>query len=92
MKTCISRKLCNTLGALGHALGIGLCCGCTSGCRGCSGCSRRFRGLICLLRVPEASMISLDMGLGLFKGLALVGAVSWLFTEVAGDSRTAVAC
>ena len=37
-------------------------------------------------------MISLDMGLGLFKGLALVGAVSWLFAEVAGHSRTAVAC
>ena len=36
-------------------------------------------------------MISLYMALGSLKGLALVGAVSWLFAEEAGDSRTAVA-
>jgi len=30
------------------------------------------------------------MDLGLFKGLALVGTVSWLFTEVAGYSTMAI--
>jgi hypothetical protein len=91
MKTCIYSKLCDTLGALGRVLGVGWCCGCPSRCRGCSGCSWCFGGLISLLRLPEASMISFNMALGSLKGLALVGAVSWLFTEEAGDSRMAMA-
>jgi len=44
-----------------------------------------------MLMTPRASLISLYIDLGLFKGLALVCAVSWLFTEVTGDSRTTVA-
>ena len=44
-----------------------------------------------MLVTPRASLISLCIDLGLFKGLALVCAVSWLFTDIAGDSRTTVA-
>ena len=36
-----------------------------------------------MLVTSRASLISLCIDLGLFEGLALVGAVSWLFTEVA---------
>ena len=44
-----------------------------------------------MLMTPRASLISLCIDLGLFEGLALVGAVSWLFAEVTGDSRTTMA-
>ena len=44
-----------------------------------------------MLMMPRTALIGLCIDLGLFKSLALVCAVSRLFAEVTGDSRTTMA-
>jgi hypothetical protein len=80
MKTCIASEFPDALGSLGRVLSVlGRCGRARSGGGRCRRCRK-------------ATSISLSIGPCLLEGMALVFAVSRLLTEVAGHSRTTMAC